>query len=128
MSQDKFNTPWRLIANAIYSPAKDSKVFGTLDIDVTKADEYISEQRKSGNKITMTSVMTSAVALKLYYNEMYWAKMATLAMGIVFVYAIRRPLLRYAHDSISPWALRLTAISSLLIWFTVAASGRWNLA
>ena len=55
MSQDKFNTPWRLIANAIYSPAKDAKVFGTLDIDVTKADEYISEQRKSGNKITMTT-------------------------------------------------------------------------
>ena len=69
--------------------------------------------------------MTSAVALKLYYNEMYWAKMSTLALGIIFVYAIRRPLLRYAHDSVSPWALRLTAISSLLIWFTVAASGRW---
>ena len=69
--------------------------------------------------------MSSAVALKLYYNEMYWAKMSALALGIIFVYAIRRPLLRYAHDSVSPWALRLTAISSIIIWFTVAASGRW---
>jgi hypothetical protein len=69
--------------------------------------------------------MSSAVALKLYYNEMYWAKMSALALGIIFVYAIRRPLLRFAHDSVSPWALRLTAISSIIIWFTVAASGRW---
>ncbi len=69
--------------------------------------------------------MSSAVALKLYYNEMYWAKMTTLLIGVVFVYAIRRPLLRFAHDSLNPWALRLTAISSIIIWFTVAASGRW---
>lgn len=69
--------------------------------------------------------MSSAVAMKLYYNEMYWAKMASLAIGIFFVYAIRRPLLSYAHDSLNPWALKMTAISSLLIWFTVAASGRW---
>jgi pyruvate/2-oxoglutarate dehydrogenase complex dihydrolipoamide acyltransferase (E2) component len=68
MSKDKFNTPWRLIANAIYSPAKDAKVFGTLDVDVTKADEYISSQRKSGNKITMTSIVTSAVARSLAFN------------------------------------------------------------
>ena len=68
MNQDKFNTPWRLIANAIYSPAKDAKVFGTLDIDVTKTDEYISQQRKLGNKITMTSVVTSAVARSLAFD------------------------------------------------------------
>jgi len=69
--------------------------------------------------------MSSAVAMKLYYNEMFWAKMASLALGIFFVYAIRRPLLRFAHDSVNPWALKLIAISSILIWFTVAASGRW---
>jgi len=69
--------------------------------------------------------MSSAVALKLYYNEMYWAKMASLALGVVFVYAIRRPLLRYAHDTLNPRVLKITAITSLIIWFTVAASGRW---
>lgn len=69
--------------------------------------------------------MSSAVALKLYYNEMYWAKMASLALGVVFVYAIRRPLLRYAHDSVSPVVLKVTALTSIIIWFTVAASGRW---
>jgi hypothetical protein len=69
--------------------------------------------------------MSSAVALKLYYNEMFWAKMTSLAVGIVFVYTIRRPLLQFAHDTLNPWVLRLTAVASMLIWFTVAASGRW---
>jgi hypothetical protein len=69
--------------------------------------------------------MSSAVALKLYYNEMFWAKMGSLALGILFTYAIRRPLLSFAHDTINAWALRLLAITSILIWFTVAASGRW---
>jgi hypothetical protein len=69
--------------------------------------------------------MSSAVALKLYYNEMFWAKMGSLALGILFTYAIRRPLLSFAHDTINVWALRLLAITSIIIWFTVAASGRW---
>ncbi len=69
--------------------------------------------------------MASAVAMKVYYNEMFWAKMTALATGIVFVYAIRRPLLRFDHASINPWALRLMALASMTIWFTVAASGRW---
>jgi hypothetical protein len=69
--------------------------------------------------------MSSAVALKLYYNEMFWAKMAALALGIVFVYGVRGPLLRHDHDAIPPWQIRLLAVTSITIWFTVAASGRW---
>ena len=69
--------------------------------------------------------MGSAVAMKIYYNEMYWAKMTALATGIVFVYAIRRPLLRFDHSTINPWTIRLVAVSSITIWFTVAACGRW---
>ena len=69
--------------------------------------------------------MSSAVAMKLYYNEMFWAKMVGLAFGVVFVYGIRMPLLRFAHASINPWALRALAVTSLVVWFTVAASGRW---
>ena len=69
--------------------------------------------------------MSSAVALKLYYNSMFWAKMASLAAGVFFVYAIRRPLLKFDHATIKPLTLRLIAITSILLWFTVAASGRW---
>ncbi len=69
--------------------------------------------------------MASAVSMKLYYNESFWTKMTCLAAGILFVYLIRRPLLRYDHSSINPWALRSLAVTSMVLWFSVAASGRW---
>ena len=69
--------------------------------------------------------MSGAVAIKLYYNEMFWAKMAGLGLGVAFVYGVRRPLLRFDHEAIHPWALRLTGLTSLVIWFSVAACGRW---
>lgn len=77
--------------------------------------------------VVMTSgiFMSSAVAMKLYYNQMFWAKMTTLALGVTFVYAIRRPLLKFNHDTINPWTIKLLAVTSISIWFTVAASGRW---
>ena len=69
--------------------------------------------------------MSSAVAMKLYFNEMFWAKMIFLSVGTLFVYFVKRPLLAHPHETINGWALRLLAISSIAIWFTVAASGRW---
>lgn len=76
--------------------------------------------------VTLSGIfMSSAVAIKLYYSEMFWAKMTALATGVIFVYAIRRPLLRYDHGSINPWVLRLVAVTSITIWFTVGACGRW---
>ena len=68
MKYDKYNTPWRLVANTIFGPPKDGKIYGTMDIDVTETEKYIWEQRKTGNKITMTSVVTSAVACTLAYD------------------------------------------------------------
>mgnify|MGYP000167728261 FL=1 len=69
--------------------------------------------------------MSSAVSLKLYYNEMFWAKMSALAVGIAFFYLVRRPLLSVPHESIKPALMKLMALTSIAIWFTVAASGRW---
>ena len=69
--------------------------------------------------------MSSAVSLKLYYNEMFWGKMTALAVGVVFFYFVRRPLLSGSHSAIKPSVLKLMAVTSIAIWFTVAASGRW---
>ena len=69
--------------------------------------------------------MSSAVSLKLYYNEMFWAKMSALAVGIAFFYLVRRPLLSVPHEGIKPALMKLMALTSIAIWFTVAASGRW---
>ena len=107
----------------------DLRLLGVLLRDVPS--EVVVENTQKWFSVALVGIvasgvfMSSAVAKKLYYNEMFWAKMAGLVIGVVFVYAIRRPLLRFAHDTINPWALRMTAVSSLIIWFTVAACGRW---
>jgi hypothetical protein len=68
--------------------------------------------------------MASGVAIKLYYNEFFWAKMASLGFGIFFLYAIKRPLLRDIGQ-LNPVTPKLLALASLTIWFSVAATGRW---
>ena len=69
--------------------------------------------------------MAAAVATRMYYNPFYWAKMSALLTGIVFVFAIKRPLLKRPHASINPIVLKAVAVASLVIWFSVAATGRW---
>lgn len=69
--------------------------------------------------------MLAGVATKCYHNPFYWAKMIALGIGIIFVFAVRAPLLRRDHTQLHPWTLRLVALASLSIWFLVAASGRW---
>lgn len=69
--------------------------------------------------------MVAGVAMKAYYNAFYWSKMAALAAGILFVFAVKRPLLRKDHSLIPSWLLKLVAIASITVWFTVAACGRW---
>ena len=69
--------------------------------------------------------MLAGVATKCYHNPFYWAKMTALGIGIVFVFAIRAPLLRKDHAQLNPLTLKLMALASMAIWFVVASSGRW---
>jgi hypothetical protein len=69
--------------------------------------------------------MLAGVATKCYHNFFYWVKMTALAIGVVFVFAVRRPLLKRDHAEIHPATLKLVAVASLCLWFVVAASGRW---
>lgn len=70
-------------------------------------------------------IMLTGVATKCYHNFYYWVKMAALAVGILFAFTIRQPLLRRDHAQIQPLTLKLVAIASMSVWFLVAASGRW---
>lgn len=82
----------------------------------------------------------SAIAMKLAHSSFFFAKMAGLSMGVAFIISIRSavylraPGLVYAEGStealpqsetVKPWVVNLVAITSLSIWFSVAASGRW---
>jgi nitrate/nitrite transporter NarK len=70
-------------------------------------------------------MMLAGVATKCYHNFYYWIKMGALATGIVFVFAVRQPLLRQDFATLNPWTLKLVALASTSLWFLVAASGRW---
>ena len=69
--------------------------------------------------------MACGVALKIYYLPVFWYKMLALTAGVMFHFLVRRPLLQYDLETINPIILRMTAISSILVWFLVAATGRW---
>lgn len=56
------NTDWRKTASAIYHKPKDSKVFGSVEIDVTDLEKFVNQKRKQGLKITLTHIFTLAVA------------------------------------------------------------------
>lgn len=68
----------------------------------------------------------AGVADKVYYMPVFWIKMLALVAGTCFVFFIKQPLLNSVpHDEINPWTIRLLALTSILVWFTVAATGRW---
>lgn len=69
--------------------------------------------------------MACGVAGKIYWLPVFWYKMLVLMTGILFVFFIKRPLLARDLDEIKPWVVKLVAVTSLLVWVTVAATGRW---
>ncbi len=62
MSGKDFNTEWRKVAATLYMKPTDSKILGSVEIDVTDLEKYISEKRKTGLKITPTHVLTLIMA------------------------------------------------------------------
>ena len=65
---DRFNTPWRVTSAAIYTTPTDSRVYGTLDIDVTAAKKFIDRKRAEGVKITMVHMATAVLARAMAFD------------------------------------------------------------
>lgn len=107
----------------------DLRLLGVLMKDIPSEVVEANMRRVFGYALILITAsgifMSSAVALKLYYNEMFWAKMISLLVGTLFVYFVRKPLLSTDHSTINPWTLKIIAVASIVVWFTVAASGRW---
>ena len=59
---EELNSPWRKTASTIYKKPTDSKIFGSVDIDITDLEKYITEKRKTGLKLTLTHFFTLVVA------------------------------------------------------------------
>ena len=69
--------------------------------------------------------MVCGVAVKVYYLPVFWYKMLTLSVGVLFAFYVRKPLVDRDLSDVSPLAIKLTAVASIMVWFTVAATGRW---
>lgn len=62
------NTPWRKVASTIYEAPKDSKLFGSVELDMTAVDAFIKAKRKEGIKLTHTHVMASAISRMVAFH------------------------------------------------------------
>ncbi len=107
----------------------DLRLLGVIMRDVPS--EVVAEGAHKWFKVALAMIvatgifMAAAVAVRMYHNDFFLAKMLALLTGIIFVFAIKRPLLSRPHVEIQPWVLKSVALASLIIWFSVAATGRW---
>ena len=58
----------RVTAAAIYTAPSDSRVYGSLDIDVTEAKRFMDAKRQSGVKITMVHLTIAVLARAVAFD------------------------------------------------------------
>lgn len=63
-------------------------------------------------------------AVKCYHNPSFWVKMTTLPVALAFTFLVRQRVAMREGFSTS-WRSRLLGGTSIALWFTVAAAGRW---
>ncbi len=63
-------------------------------------------------------------AVKCYNNPSFWLKMEILPVALLYAFTVRRRVASNPARETSA-VTRLTAVVSLLLWFTVAVAGRW---
>lgn len=110
--------------------ATDLRLLGVLLRDIPS--ETLTQGTQKVFSIALVVAILSGifcaagVSDKVYYMQVFWIKMLVLLIGSCFMYFIKQPLLNSKpHSEINPWVIRLIAVTSILIWFTVAATGRW---
>lgn len=57
-TSENLNTDWRKVASSIYRKPRDSKIYGSVEIDITELEKFIAQKRKEGVKTTLTHIMT----------------------------------------------------------------------
>jgi hypothetical protein len=73
--------------------------------------------------LTGTALFASE-AIKCYYNTSFWVKITTLPFAIILTTLVRDPTAFKAGMNVTT-ATRAIGLLSILLWFIVAAAGRW---
>jgi hypothetical protein len=78
----------------------------------------------SVGQMVMTGVpLFLSESVKCYYNPSFWVKMTALPIAIAFTFGVRDRIAR--RPAPTSFSTRATGVVSLVLWFTVAAAGRW---
>jgi hypothetical protein len=64
-------------------------------------------------------------SIKCLYSFAFWIKMTSLFLVLLFTFTVRRRVITAGLASDRPQLGRLTALTSLVLWFGVAFGGRW---
>ena len=74
--------------------------------------------------ITTGLLLFMSEAVKCYFNPSFWVLITTLPFALLYTFAVRQRVAS-REGFVTSWRSRLLATMSLLLWFTVAAAGRW---
>ena len=68
-------------------------------------------------------LLFASEAGRVLHTPAFWVKIAAFPMAMLYTFTVRRRVAAQSHDTSQ--LTRVTAAVSLLLWFTVAATGRW---
>jgi hypothetical protein len=61
MDRSSLDTPWRRMASSVYRRPRDSKIFGSVELDVTELEAFVLRKRGEGVKMTLTHAIFLAL-------------------------------------------------------------------
>lgn len=64
-------------------------------------------------------------SVKCYYSQPFWVKISAIPLALLFTFTVRRKAARADDADVRRGRSALVAFVSLLLWFAVAAAGRW---
>lgn len=64
-------------------------------------------------------------SIKCYYSMAFWLKITAIPLAIAFTFTVRRKVANADDTRTAPRLKTLVALVSLMLWFGVAAAGRW---
>ena len=74
--------------------------------------------------LTTGTALFLSESVKCYYSPAFWVKITTLPVALLFTYLVRQRVAMRASDTPTGTTKAVAALS-LMMWFTVAAAGRW---
>ena len=98
---------------------------GLKDSTIGRLDRQARPWMLSGAAVMITTgvLLFLSEAIKCYYSTAFWVKISTLPVALLFTLLVKERFARTAEGT--TMASRWVGATDLLLWFIVAAGGRW---